>query len=100
MTSLDAHQTSAAGLANAIRGHWGIENSSHNIRDVSFAEDASRVHTGTAPRAMATFRKLATGALKLLGADNIAKTTRAIRDEPTRALTILGIANTHTNHGT
>jgi hypothetical protein len=28
-----------------------------------------------------------------LGADNIAKTTRAIRDEPERALTILGITN-------
>ncbi|MFF4576492.1 hypothetical protein [Streptomyces sp. NPDC001410] len=58
------------------------------------------MHTGTAPRAMATFRNLATGALKILGADNIAKTTRAIRDEPARALTIPGIANTQTNHGT
>jgi predicted transposase YbfD/YdcC len=100
VTSLDAHQTSPAGPANAIRGHWGIENSSHNIRDVTFAEDASRVHTGTALRAMATFRNLATGALKILGADNIAKTTRAIRDDPTRALTILGIANIQTSHGT
>ncbi|MEV5177000.1 ISAs1 family transposase [Streptomyces flaveolus] len=52
VTSLDAHQTSPAGLVKAIRGHWGIENSSHNIRDVTFAEDASRVHTGTAPRAL------------------------------------------------
>ncbi|MDQ1051337.1 hypothetical protein QFZ76_009573 [Streptomyces sp. V4I2] len=45
------------------------------------------MHTGTAPRALATLRNLATGALKILGADNIAKTTRAIRNEPTRALT-------------
>ncbi|MGP4046202.1 hypothetical protein [Streptomyces sp. 2A115] len=37
--------------------------------------------------ARATFRDLATGVLKILGADNIAKTTRAIRDEPTRAFT-------------
>ncbi len=88
VTSLDAHRTSPAGPANAIRGHWGIENSSPNIGDVTFAEDASRVHTGTARRAMATFRDLAISALKILGADNIAKTARAIRDEPTRALTI------------
>ncbi|WP_267244288.1 hypothetical protein [Streptomyces sp. PR69] len=42
---------------------------------------------------MATLRNLAIGALKALGADNIAKTTRAIRDEPERALPILGITN-------
>lgn len=82
VTSLDAYQTSPADPANAIPGRWGIENFSHNIRDVTFAEDASRVYTGTAPRAMATFRNLATGALKILGADSIAMTTRAILDIP------------------
>ncbi|MFF9301714.1 hypothetical protein [Streptomyces sp. NPDC014764] len=100
VTSLDAHQTGPADLAAAIRGHWGVENSSHHIRDVTFAEDASTVHTGTAPRAMATFRNLAIGVLKTLGAENIAKTTRAIRDEPGRALTILGITNNPDPHGT
>ncbi|WP_262386886.1 ISAs1 family transposase [Streptomyces sp. TRM49041] len=93
VTSLDAHQVGPADLAAAIRGHWGVENSSHHIRDVTFAEDASTVHTRTAPRAMATFRNLAIGALKTLGAGNIAKATRAIRDEPERALPILGITH-------
>ncbi|MFJ4790837.1 ISAs1 family transposase [Streptomyces sp. NPDC088794] len=93
VTSLDAHQAGPADLAAAIRGHWGVENSSHHIRDVTFAEDASTVHAGTAPRAMATLRNLAIGVLKTLGADNIAKTTRAIRDEPGRALPILGITD-------
>ncbi|MCX4648045.1 ISAs1 family transposase [Streptomyces sp. NBC_01446] len=100
VTSLEAHQTSPADLAAAIRGHWGVENSSHHIRDVTFAEDASTVHTGAAPRAMATFRNLAIGVLKTLGAENIAKTTRAIRDEPRRALPILGIINNQDTHGT
>jgi hypothetical protein len=36
-----------------VRGHWGIDNSSH-VRDVTFAEDASTVHAGSAPRAMAS----------------------------------------------
>ncbi|MGK5532016.1 ISAs1 family transposase [Streptomyces sp. URMC 129] len=94
VTSLDAHQAGPADLAAAIRGHWGVENSSHHIRDVTFAEDTSTVHAGTAPRAMATLRNLAIGVLKTLGAGNIAKTTRAIRDEPQRALPILGITNT------
>jgi predicted transposase YbfD/YdcC len=100
VTSLDAHQTSPADLAAAIRGHWGVENSSHHIRDVTFAEDASTVHSGTAPRAMATLRSLAIGVLKTLGADNIAKTTRAIRDHPGRALPLLGITNNPDLYGT
>ncbi|MFE4335282.1 ISAs1 family transposase [Streptomyces sp. NPDC056831] len=100
VTSLDAHQAGPAALAAAIRGHWGVENSSHHIRDVTFAEDASTIHTGTAPRAMATLRNLAIGVLKTLGADNIAKTTRAIRDEPGRALPILGITKDPYTYGT
>jgi hypothetical protein len=49
---------------------------------------------------MATFRNLAIGTLKILGADNIAKTTRAIRHEPKRALAILGITGTPDTYGT
>ncbi|MDA1361202.1 transposase family protein [Glycomyces luteolus] len=88
----DAHQATPEHLAAFVRGQWGIENSSHHIRDVTFGEDSSTVHAGTAPRAMAAFRNLATGALKILGATNIAKTTRAIGEEPERALPILGIS--------
>ncbi|MFD4956446.1 ISAs1 family transposase [Streptomyces sp. NPDC058451] len=99
VTSLDAHQVGPADLAAAVRGHWTVE-AQHHIRDVTFAEDASTVHTGTAPRAMATFRNLAIGLLKTLGADNTAKATRAIRDEPERALPLLGITNNPDVYGT
>ncbi|WP_405551126.1 hypothetical protein [Streptomyces globisporus] len=67
---------------------------------MTYAEDASTLHTGTAPRAMATFRNLAIGLLKTLGATNIAKTTRAIRDQPERALPLLGINNNPDAQGT
>ncbi|MET8417359.1 hypothetical protein ACWD7C_10585 [Streptomyces sp. NPDC005134] len=41
-----------------------------------FAEDASTVRTGSAPQAAdGRFAKLTIGRLRLLGADNIAKTT-------------------------
>ncbi|MER5339310.1 hypothetical protein ABT030_02970 [Streptomyces mirabilis] len=96
VTSLDAHPAGPSDLTAASRGHWGIENSSHHNRDVTCAEDASTVHTGSAPSAMATFRNLAIGVLKSLGADNIAETTRAIRDEPERALPVRGITSTWT----
>lgn len=99
VTSLDAHETKPADLSSHLRGHWTVE-AQHHIRDRTFAEDASTVHAGNAPRAMATFRNLAVGALKTLGATNIAKTTRAIRDQPERALLILGITPKHDLNGT
>ncbi|MFJ8795892.1 hypothetical protein [Streptomyces sp. NPDC102462] len=47
-----------------------------NLVGIAFPQ----VHTGTAPRAMASFRNLTIGVLKTAGATNMAKTTRAIRD--------------------
>lgn len=45
-------------------------------------------------------RDIAIGVLKTLGADNIARATRAIRDEPGRALPVLGITNDPGTQGT
>ncbi|AOR29886.1 hypothetical protein BFF78_01245 [Streptomyces fodineus] len=72
VTSLRPHQAKPADLASWVRGHWGIENKIHHLRDATFAEDTSRVRTGTAPRAMASLRHLALGALRHAGHDNIA----------------------------
>jgi hypothetical protein len=36
-------------LADNLRWHWAIENGLHHVRDITFAEDASRVRTGTGP---------------------------------------------------
>jgi predicted transposase YbfD/YdcC len=55
VTSLTAAKASPARLADWIRGHWDIE-ALHHLRDTTFAEDASQVRTGTAPRAMASLR--------------------------------------------
>jgi predicted transposase YbfD/YdcC len=44
----------------------------HHIRDTTFAEDASQVRTGTAPRTMASLRNLAVGLLRLHGDRNVA----------------------------
>jgi predicted transposase YbfD/YdcC len=58
VTSLPADRATPTQLAALIRGHWPIE-ALHHIRDVTFAEDASQLRTGNAPRAMATWRNLA-----------------------------------------
>lgn len=59
VTSLTAEQPSPARLAKLIKDHWQVE-SLHHVRDTSFTEDASQLRTGSAPRAMATWRNLAT----------------------------------------
>lgn len=47
----------ATELAAAIRGHWGIENRLHYVRDVSFREDHCRVRQH--PGVLARLRTLA-----------------------------------------
>ncbi|MEV5012570.1 ISAs1 family transposase [Streptomyces sp. NPDC055692] len=91
VTSLAAHQATAADLAKRVRGHWGIENREHYVRDTTFGEDASRIRTGSAPRAMASLRNLAISALRLTGWDNIAEGLRHHGRDMVRPLATLGI---------
>jgi predicted transposase YbfD/YdcC len=92
VTSLHAAQAHPARLADWIRGHWGIE-AMHHIRDVTFAEDASQVRTGTAPRAMASLRNLAIRILHARGHRNIAAALRRNARDATRVLPLLGITS-------
>jgi len=51
-------------LANAIRGHWSIENSLHWVLDVCFREDLYRVRKNHAPENLAKLRHIALNQLK------------------------------------
>jgi len=51
-------------IAEAVRGHWGIENSVHWILDVAFREDDCRVRTGHAAENLAILRHIALNLLK------------------------------------
>jgi predicted transposase YbfD/YdcC len=91
ITNLTAEQARPAELADWLRGHWSIE-VLHHIRDTTYREDASRLRTGNAPRALATLRNTAISLLRLAGVTSIAPALRKNSRNPHRSLQLLGIA--------
>lgn len=59
ITSLKREEADARRLLGLTRGHWGIENGSHYVRDVTLGEDACRVRTGDAAQVLAAVRNAA-----------------------------------------
>jgi predicted transposase YbfD/YdcC len=92
ITSLSFQQARPARLADLIRRHWSIENGLHWVRDVTFAEDASQLRTGTAPQVMSGLRNLAIGVLSRAGPVNLAAALRRHARDPARPLATLGIS--------
>jgi hypothetical protein len=91
ITSLTFAQASPARLADYLRGHWAIKNGLHHVRDVTFAEDASHLRTGTGPQVMACLRNLVIGLLSGAGPVNLAAALRRRARDPARPLATLGI---------
>jgi hypothetical protein len=58
ITSLTVTQATCTHLAAIIRGHWGIEDRLHWVRDVDFDEDRSQIRAASGPRVMAALRIL------------------------------------------
>lgn len=54
----------AQALLDAVRGHWGIENSVHWVLDVTFGEDQCTVRKGNAAQNLSVIRRFALNMLK------------------------------------
>lgn len=76
-------------FASAIRNHWAIENKNHWVRDVTLAEDASRIRIN--PGVMARMRSQALNIVRANGADNIAEAMWNAALDPTISLSYSGL---------
>jgi predicted transposase YbfD/YdcC len=69
------HHYCAEVFANAIRGHWGVENRNHHVRDVTLREDASRIR-----RNPGIFARLRSFTLNILRKNQITNVSEALYD--------------------
>ena len=93
ITSASRSKAQADKLLAWWRGHWGIENRVHYVRDVTLGEDASRIRTGSAPQILAATRNAVLSLLRCWGCSNIAAALRENAYQPARLLAKLGILN-------
>ncbi len=84
LTSLKK-RTSPRQRLRHVRGHWGIENRLHDVRD------ASQVRKGSAPPVMAALRQAVIGVRRHAGWTNIAAALRSDAWRQGDALRLLGV---------
>lgn len=89
ITSLRREEADARRLLELVRGHWGIENGSHHVRDVTLGEDACRVRTGSAPQVLAAIRNAAVHLLGEVEAPSKAAAARHLNIHPEDALPLI-----------
>lgn len=91
LTSLPAAVASAQRLLALKRGHWGVENRLHYVKDVTLGEDGSNLHCGAGPQVMAALRNTAISLLRRAGQHRIAARLRHNSRHPQDAVRLLGL---------
>lgn len=89
ITSLPRERAGARELLGVTRGHWGIANGLHGVRDGPLREDASRIRTGSAAQVMAVLRNSAIFVFERFGHRSAAAATRHYVCHPERSLAVL-----------
>ncbi len=90
ITSVPRSKADASHLMSWWRGHWGIENKVHWVRDETFGEDRCRVRSGSAPQVLSSMRNLIMNWLRLHKVDTIAQALRENAWNPQPLFTKLG----------
>ena len=89
ITSLTPGQAPASRLLELARGHWGIENELHWVKDVVLGEDACRVRTGGGPQILSGLRNAALRLLHGNGLGQIASALRHLAAFPMKAVQLV-----------
>jgi predicted transposase YbfD/YdcC len=90
ITSLSRGDAEAAELLRLARGHWGIENRLHYVRDVSFGEDACRCRAGSLPQFLAAMRNVAIALIATTDWDYVPQAQDRFAACWTEAIALLG----------
>jgi predicted transposase YbfD/YdcC len=91
VTSLRRQQATPEQLEHLWRGHWGIENRNHYVRDETLGEDRCQVFAGHGARALAALRS---GVLALIRTQTWRCVPQALRHysaHPRKALVAIGL---------
>lgn len=92
-TSLAASEAGPERLLELCRGHWGIENGLHGVRDGTLGEDRCRVRKGESARVLASLRNVAvqvlTGQVRSKSCRNRAEACRRNDANPNVPLRLL-----------
>ena len=91
ISSLGWAEAGAAQVEALWRGHWGIENKVHYVRDVTMGEDAGQIHVGQAPHALAALRNGLLTLLRSTGVTNIADALRSYAASLEETLALIGV---------
>jgi hypothetical protein len=97
ISSLDLKRHTPQELLALNRGHWGIENKLHYVRDVTLGEDSCRARTGSAPQVLAGIRNSVIALARSDGWTNIAAALRHYGVKTAKALSLIGIRETAEN---
>ncbi len=81
----------AAQFAQGIRGHWGIENRLHWVKDMVL-EDSSRIRLGNAPANLSIIRSFAIAILRYNGYSSITTAVRMIGHNLEQIFRLIGNA--------
>ena len=89
VTSIAPDRAGEREILHLVRGHWNIE-ALHNLRDITYDEDRSRIRTGNGPQAMAALRNLAIALIKRWIPGTVPRGQRYLTFNQDALLTLVG----------
>lgn len=89
ITSVVPGETPMEKIAQALRGHWGIENQVHYVRDVTFHEDSIKTRKGNGAQVFAALRNTILNLFRLNNVTNVAQEKRRLQYHPEEYKTYL-----------